>query len=412
MADSSEESPDLPVGVLREVTLRIPGEHFFCETIPLPAQAKEEDFYEIAQLALSEERFSPYPVDQLAWGFHASLEAEKMLLFACPFSKLRQLGWQNLEMFRRVFPSFVSLFGKEFEVPTVAFLIHEDTLTAASFEAGVGVPDFVFSLPIEMEDEESVEQARGKLLSLMDLERYEVSPDILVTGEVSRTKDGFFHFEHQWLEGMDPTLELEQETTISAASLWDVDLRPPPYKFYERKRRRQARMRWKGVLGWTLGMAALVILFLGVKIAEVKLDDKKTVAQRMAAEVPLVIESQKLLEKLKQNKLGGIDPFGALGRVAVHRGGSGDQPALWFTKAHFESRNEITLEGSAQTVEAVNTFVEKLKLNEVAEVVKDGKKSAAGKTTFDLELELIELQAKPEAEQAELETSEEESEPG
>ncbi|MEC7542651.1 MAG: hypothetical protein VX479_03300, partial [Verrucomicrobiota bacterium] len=249
-------------------------------------------------------------------------------------------------------------------------------------------------------------------LSLMDLERYEVSPDILVTGEVSRMKDGFFHFEHQWLEGKDPNLELEQETTISGASLWDVDLRPPPYKFYERKRRRQARMRWKGVLGWTLGMAALVILFLGVKIAEVKLDDKKTVAQRMAAEVPLVIESQKLLEKLKQNKLGGIDPFGALGRVAVHRGGSGDQPALWFTKAHFESRNEITLEGSAQTVEAVNTFVEKLKLNEVAEVVKDGKKSAAGKTTFDLELELIELQAKPEAEQAELETSEEESEPG
>ena len=76
----------------------------------------------------------------------------------------------------------------------------------------------------------------------MDLERYEVSPDILVTGEVSRMKDGFFHFEHQWLEGKDPTLELEQETTISGASLWDVDLRPPPYKFYERKRRRQARM--------------------------------------------------------------------------------------------------------------------------------------------------------------------------
>ena len=45
MADSSDESPDLPVGVLREVTLRIPGEHFFCETIPLPAQAKEEEVW-------------------------------------------------------------------------------------------------------------------------------------------------------------------------------------------------------------------------------------------------------------------------------------------------------------------------------------------------------------------------------
>ncbi len=412
MADSSEESPDLPVGVLREVTLRIPGEHFFCETIALPAQAKEEDFYEIAQLALGEERFSPYPVDQLAWGFNASLEAEKMLLFACPFSKLRQLGWQNLEMFRRVFPSFVSLFGKEFEVPTVVFLIHEDTLTAAAFEAGTGVPDFLFSLPIEMEDEESVEQARGKLLSEIDLERFEVSPDILVTGEVSRMKDGFFHFEHQWLEGNDPTLELEQETSICGDFLWNMDLRPPSYKFHELKRRKQARTRWKVALGWAVGMAAMVIAFLGVKIAELKLDDKKIVAQRMAGEVPLVIESQKLLEKLKQNKLGGIDPFGTLGRVAVHRGGGGDQPALWFTKAHFESRNEITLEGSAQTVEAVNTFVEKLKVNEIAKIVKDGKKSAAGKTTFDLELELIELQPKVEVEQAELDPAEEESEPG
>ena len=75
-----------------------------------------------------------------------------MLLFACPFSKLRQL-LAKPEMFRQVFPSFVSLFGKEFEVPTVVFLIHEDTLTAAS-EAGIGIPDFVFSLPIEMEDED------------------------------------------------------------------------------------------------------------------------------------------------------------------------------------------------------------------------------------------------------------------
>ena len=412
MSDSSEESADLPMGALGELTLRIPGEHFFCETISLSPKVKEEELYEIAERVLGEKGFSPYPVDQLAWGFHACLEVKKMMIFACPSYKLRQLGWQNLEIFRRVFPSFVSLLGKKFEDSTVAFLIHEDTLTAASFAAGSTVPDCLFSLPIEMEDEDSIDRARGKLLSLMDLERYEVSPDILVTGEVSRMKDGFFHFEHQWLEGMDPTLELEQETTISAASLWDVDLRPPPYKFYERKRRRQARMRWKGVLGWTLSMAALVILFLGVKIAEVKLDDKKTIAQRMAAEVPLVIESQKLLEKLKQNKLGGIDPFGALGRVAVHRGGSGDQPALWFTKAHFDSRNEITLEGSAKTVEAVNNFVEKLKLNEVAKVVKDGKKSAGGNTTFDLEMELIEIQVKPKVEQAELETIEVESEPG
>ena len=49
----------------------------------------------------------------------------------------------------------------------------------------------------------------------------------------------------------------------------------------------------------------------------VKLQDRQTLALNMATEVPLVIESRKLLEKLQQNKLGGIDPFGSIGRFIV-----------------------------------------------------------------------------------------------
>ena len=36
MADSDDKSPDFLLGDLREVTLRIPGEHFFCESFNLP----------------------------------------------------------------------------------------------------------------------------------------------------------------------------------------------------------------------------------------------------------------------------------------------------------------------------------------------------------------------------------------
>ena len=392
MVETTAEEVNIGINELREITLRIPGEFFFCETIRLPAQAKIEDFYEIAQLALEEDHFSPYPAEQLAWGFNASLEEGKMLLFACPFSKLKQLGWQNLEMFRRVFPSFVSLFGKQFKKPTIAFLLHENSLTAASFEALSSIPDLIFSLPIDLDDKESLDQARGKLLSLMDLEHFEVQHDVLIAGEVNRSKDGYFQFEHEWMEGKDPELELEQDVSISAEELWDVDLRPLSYKFSERKRRKQARMRWKGVLIWSFGMVTGLIAFLGIKILGIKLNDQQMIAGAMANEVPLVIESQKLLEKLKQNKLGGIDPFGALGRVAVHRGGSGDQPDLWFSQAHFDSRNEVKLEGEGKTVEAINTFIEELKINGVAKIIKEQKKSGGGKTTFKVELELIEVE--------------------
>ena len=129
----------------------------------------------------------------------------------------------------------------------------------------------------------------------------------------------------------------------------------------------------------------------------VKLEDKKLLSQKMAAEVPMVIDSQKLLEKLRQNKLGGIDPFGSLVRFAEHRGGGPDDPNLWFSLAHFESRNEVVLEGEGKTIEAINNFIESLKKNNVAEIqlgrTGDEKrviKSGKGKTTFDIEFKLIE----------------------
>jgi hypothetical protein len=303
-----------------------------------------------------------------------------------------------MEIFRRVFPSFISLLGMEFTEPTIAFLLFEETLTAASFQEDSSVPDFLFSIPLnEEEGDESVEVARGKLLSLFNLENYKIAKDILVARDVERTKDGFFRFEHELLDGKESGLSLDQEVLLAADELWSSDLRQLEFKEVEQKRRNQARARWKGILIWSVGMAAMLLAFAGIKIMGVKLEDRKILSQRMAVEVPLVIESQKLLEKLRQNKLGGIDPFGALIRVAVHRGGSGDNPNLWFSMAHFESRNEVRLEGEGKTIEAINTFIESLEENKVGNIrigrsgeEKREIKSGGGKTTFDIEFELME----------------------
>ena len=44
MAEPPEKSSELPVGELREITLRIPGEHFFCDTISLPASLNADKY--------------------------------------------------------------------------------------------------------------------------------------------------------------------------------------------------------------------------------------------------------------------------------------------------------------------------------------------------------------------------------
>ena len=398
MAEPPEKSSELPVGELREITLRIPGEHFFCDTISLPNSLKAEKYQDFSEFVLNEGDLSPYPVEQLAWGYQADEEHRKIFIFATPLAKLKQLGWQNFEIFRRVFPSFISLLGNEYPEPTIAFLLFEETLTAASFQEDSSVPDLLYSIALdESQGDESVEDARGKLLSLFDLENYEIAKDILVADEVERTKDGFFRFEHNWLEGKDSDLSLDQDVLISADDLWTSDLRQREFIEVEQKRRNQARARWKGIIIWTVGMAAMLLVFAGIKIMGVKLEDRKVLSQRYAEEVPLVLESQKLLEKLRQNKLGGIDPFGALIRVAVHRGGSADDPNLWFSLAHFQSRNEVKIEGEGKTIEAINTFIKSLEKNNVANirVGRSGEKmreikSGGGKTTFEIEIKIVE----------------------
>jgi hypothetical protein len=398
MAETPEKSTELPVGELREITLRIPGEHFFCDSISLPSSLDPGKFGEFAEYALNEGGLSPYPADQLAWGYQADEELGRIFIFAAPLAKLRQVGWQNFEVFRRVFPSFISLLGSDYSEPTVALLLFEETLTAASFQPESSVPDFLYSIPLDPEEgNEAIEVARGKLLSLFDLENYQISKDILIADDVYRTSDGFFKFEHQWLEGKDSDLSLDQDVLLSADELWTSDLRQRDFKEIEQKRRNQARARWKGILTWSVAMAAMLIVFVGIKILGIQLEDQKILSQRMAEEVPLVIESKKLLEKLRQNKLGGIDPFGSIVRLAVQRGGTADDSDLTFTLAHFESRNEVKIEGEGKTIKAINTFIDNLEKNNVATIQKgrsgeEKRKIESGgeKTTFEIEFQLIE----------------------
>ena len=397
MEDNPDNGSSLPFGELREITLLIPGEHFFCESISCSEDVEDQDLEELVYRVLENDEFSPYPVEQLAWGFFNDIESGKIFLFATPFSKLKNLGWQNLELFRRVFPSFVSLFGLKFERPTVRFQLFEETLTAACFEKNCSVPNEVFSLPVEMNEEDAISIVRGKLLSLIDLQKYEVEEDTLVLEEFSRTKDGFFKFEHKWFDGKDPSLELDQNFLLAADELWKVDLRPPVFKETEQKRRKFSRMRWKGMVSWGVAMAAVLVLLAVVSYLRILATGKADEAQQMYSEVPKVREDQKLLEKLRQNKLGGIDVFGSLGRLGTHRGFGKDGPELWFSQAHFESRNEVKLEGEGKNVEAINTFIENLEKNNVAIIKKNRSgeemreiESDGGKTTFEIEFNLME----------------------
>ena len=112
------------------------------------------------------------------------------------------------------------------------FLQEGETLSVASYDAESMVPEQILSLPIDLEDPESLEIARGKLLSLVDTSRHEVITDVLVAGEVTRLKDGNFQFEHEWKDGNDPKLDIDQDVRIPGDDLWMMDLRANEFKIW------------------------------------------------------------------------------------------------------------------------------------------------------------------------------------
>ncbi len=409
MADALERPPSSSFGDLREVTLRIPGEHFFCESFSLPAKvvaqvSSGDEAKSVVSVVenyveglLNESSFSPYPAEQLAWGYHFCDVSRKVLVFAAPYAKLSQLGWDNFELFRRVFPSFVSLLGDTYEESKLVLFIFEETLTAATFSPQSSVPDELLSLPFDPSNEDSFESARGKLLSLLDLSSYTLSPDILVAGDVTRSPDGFFEFDHYLREGTDVALRDDLLVRMSADDLWSHDLRTPSFKSSEKIKRLKERGLWRAFKLSSVLLVALFLSFVTCKIFELKQRAQSQAADKMAMEVPLVLESQKLLEKLRQNKLGGIDPFGSIARLSIHRGGTTDRPSLWFSKAHFETRNHVKLEGEGINVESVNTFISNFEGAGVAQLRKSRSgdeyreiKSDGGKTTFEIQINLLE----------------------
>ena len=66
---------------------------FFCETIDLPSsfvldegQTEEEGLEHYISEFFDNNSFSPYPQDQLAWGFYGSIEEKKGFHFCMSFN--------------------------------------------------------------------------------------------------------------------------------------------------------------------------------------------------------------------------------------------------------------------------------------------------------------------------------------
>ena len=158
--------------------------------------------------------------------------------------------------------------------------------------------------------------------------------------------------------------------------------------------RSHCRSRWKGVMTSLASMAALLLLFIGVQIASVEVEDLWVEEAIKNSNKPAVLDAMALLQKLDENKRGGIDPIGSLERIMMHAGRNQQgQANLWLTFAEFKSRYDVQFKGQGRSFQAVNDFFANLEQAEVVEKLKKEPKIDTLKTggvSFNVDIQMLE----------------------
>ena len=113
LAGIREKLPEQQVGL-------VPGDAFFVRKIDLPPGVSGEDLSAFIQLDL--EGNSPFPMDQLAWGYLQHEDSPHAFVYASPRARLKRLDIGPPDSFYQLFPGFVTLFGEPVEADRIRFL--------------------------------------------------------------------------------------------------------------------------------------------------------------------------------------------------------------------------------------------------------------------------------------------------
>ncbi len=355
----------------------LPGFAFFVDCVELPPALEPGEIENFAELSL--ESLSPFPVEQLCWGFLKNQESGSILLYATHRERLKQLGYESLEDYLWVLPDFAPFAAAHFPAAVAVCLESESALTRFDLPVAGSLPENIVSRP----GGEQLPEAGKNVHSFRWL-----SPKISEKGLPT------FHLEPIGEEspaGHWDRLKLDEN------SLWRADVRPLEFKRNERNRRRMASLVTR-LTGYAAYAALfLILLELLLLIGNTWIGTREATIAGQLPEVRRVEDKQSLMNKLDQVAQSELRPIAMLEALNESR-----PPGIYFTSTVTEGRNRITIDGIANTINELNAYTESLRRSGRFEMIGNPKQiTRSGKTTFTVTLDYTHREATP-AEQATL----------
>lgn len=339
--------------------LMMPAESFFIELLHLPAEIETKNLSKY--IAISLEGITPFPIEQVYWGFLADDINNRALVYAIYTENIRPQVLEEFERFSYVFPSFLGgMRSEKIEEPLIRFFVYNYTLSALYWEPEISIPVQVESITMVPSSEEGmlsheeILKYKEKLIRVLIKGNFVVEEGywLLEKDEVKVSDAGevLFHADYIGDEGEKIETDYVQHSPQNPF-LWNADIRKSDFIRGKKRAYKLGQFFLKGIFAALIGFG---VLLLGEGIRYGLTGYEKGLTQKITSRKDAVarIEAQeRLAEKIEQVNEKRLSPFEMISIVNQIR-----PKLLYFTSVRIGVNSDLLIEGASSSVDVVNQY--------------------------------------------------------
>lgn len=364
----------------------VDGHYFFCRAVDVPTEMEPGEVAGFAELTIEE--LSPFPLEQLAWGYLQDDTERRLFLYAASRTRIpaaEQMDWEQAEF---VYPNFLPLVLAEEKRARMVGVRGERSLTLMQFDEGSRFPKRLVSAELpesgEAPTDEDFYALADKLRSRLQMTDNVDDDGLMVVAihEAARDKVVF----RSTLSGLDDEAHAARFEISGDTVLWRADLRDPDFIESERKRRVGNQR-----VGWALAaaggaMAVMLLLTLITLLGGWLVEHRKSFVASQDAAAYAVQQNMDFLFQIEQFASAPFRPFYILelaNGILMER----KPRKITFDSASLSANQDVVIQGTAGSVDEVNQYSDALRASgHFADVDLAEVRTRRGEVSFTLKL--------------------------
>ncbi len=319
----------------------LPGSFFFTKSIVCPQKLKQKEAE--AFVSASIEGISPFPLEQLLWGFsiHEQNEGCEVLIYAALKERLN-CGHEVILEAGYVLPSFA--IGYFLAIPGITVFAYQNELSLFEYSnAGKRLIE-----TNKISETESTESVYQRVLTKYNIEASKVHFIELKAVELDHRS---LTVNYTLSNGTGNALQSEKAQHFPLAWLWNADVRDKDFLKKEKKSRHIEQLFQQGMRGAAYGVLFILCLEALLLMGKFRLWINTYAKNRLQPKATAVESKDFLVEKIKHTVEQEIRPFELLGILNRYRPDS-----VYFSSATADNLHNVSIEGIAEAANNVETY--------------------------------------------------------